>query len=337
MTQLDHSAAHPPHPAADARAVVAAPPRRGALGSLVELTKPGITRLVTVTSAVGFAMAWMVSRGGAGGAGLTGWALTWLALATVVGTALSSAGAGALNEWWERERDARMRRTRGRPIPDGRLTPSQGLAAGLLLSALGVGLLLALVNWAAAAVSLATILSYIVVYTPLKPVTPLATLVGAIPGALPPLIGWAGGWHAGGGQEAWHGLDHAGGWSIVMLMVVWQIPHFLAIAWMYREDYALGGHRVLPVVDESGVRTAWTALLWALTLLPVSLFPVAAMRDRLGWVYVVLALALGSLMLAAAARLASTRSSADARRLFFASIVYLPLVLAAMVADAALA
>lgn len=335
MTQLDHAVATAPNPAGGARASAAA--RRGTAGSLLELTKPGITRMVTVTSAVGFAMAWMTSRGVGGSPGLSGWGLLWLALATVVGTALSSAGAGALNEWWERERDSRMRRTRTRPIPDGRLTAGQGLAAGLLLSALGVGLLLALVNWAAAAVSLATILSYIVVYTPLKPVTPLATLVGAIPGALPPLIGWTAAWGAGGAPDAWHGLGQAGGWSVVLLMVVWQIPHFLAIAWMYREDYALGGHRVLPVVDESGVRTAWTALLWSLTLLPVSLFPVVAMPGSLGWVYVGLALALGALMLGAAARLARTRSNGDARRLFFASIVYLPLTLAAMVADAALA
>lgn len=336
MSALDH---HSPPIVQPTVTPARAARRPGTLASLVELTKPGITRLVTITAAVGFAMAWMISRHAApADSKVEPWSLLWLGLATILGTVLSSAGAGALNEWWERDRDARMRRTRGRPIPDGRLTPGQGLAAGLTLCVAGTALLFFAVNWAAAAISLATILSYIVVYTPLKPVTPLATLVGAIPGALPPLIGWAGGWQGAPGAEplAAHGLTHPGGWSIVLLMCVWQIPHFLAIAWMYRDDYALGGHRVLPVVDVEGSAAARAALLWAGMLVPVSLLPVAVMRERLGWIAVVAALGLGAWMVLAAARLLRTRSERDARKLFFTSIIHLPLVLGALVADAAL-
>lgn len=294
---------------------------------LLELTKPRITRLVTITTAMGFGMA---ASPRMRGAGVDEWLASLALLAvTCLGTALSASGASALNEWWERDRDRLMHRTVNRPLPARRMSPRTAFALGAALCIAGVAVLGAAVNWAAALVSAATIASYVLVYTPLKPVTPLSTLVGAAPGALPPLIGWA-----AASAGPWHGLTQPGGWAMVAIMAVWQVPHFLAIAWMHREDYARGGHRVLPVLDESGTRTAWITLLWAVTLLPVSLFPVGAMPDRLGWPYGAAALALGLAFLWPAVRLAQRRTRADARALFIASIVYLPLLFAAMVADA---
>lgn len=298
-----------------------------------ELTKPRITKLVVVTTMVGFAMGAMVfGQGGLAGRSML--PLAVLAAATALGTALCSSGAAALNEWLERVRDGAMRRTADRPIPAGRVAPRTGLFVGLALSALGVLVLLTLANWAAALVALATILSYVVVYTPLKPVTPLATIVGAAPGALPPLIGWTAAWQGGA-----FGLSHPGGWSIVALMTVWQIPHFLALAWKYREDYARGGHRVLPVVDPSGTSTAATAVLWSAALIPVSLAAALAMRwpggaGLLGWPYALAAVTLGGGMLWASIRFARRRDDRSAALLFFGSIAYLPLLLIAMVGDA---
>ncbi|MGP1310611.1 MAG: heme o synthase [Phycisphaerales bacterium] len=300
---------------------------------LAELTKPRITKLVVVTTMVGFAMGAMVFGQG-GIAGRSAGTLAALAIATALGTALCSSGAAALNEWLERVRDAAMRRTANRPIPAGRLSASTGLLVGLACSALGLVILAAFANWASALVALATIVSYVVIYTPLKPVTPLAAIVGAAPGAVPPLIGWAGAWQGGA-----FGLDHPGGWSIVAIMTVWQIPHFLALAWKYREDYALGGHRVLPVVDPSGASTAFTTVVWSAALIPVSLAAVLAMRWRggeglLGWPYAVAAVLLGGVMLAGAIRFAVRRDDRSAALLFFGSIAYLPLLLIAMVGDA---
>jgi protoheme IX farnesyltransferase len=297
------------------------------LADFVQLTKPGVTRMVTITAAVGFGMGWIAGDGADRGP------LALLAVATVIGTALAASGAAALNEWWERDRDALMQRTADRPIPAGRLSAGHGLAAGLALSVAGVAVLWAFANWAAAAVALATIVSYVAVYTPLKPVTPLATLVGAIPGALPPLIGWTAASSAG--PRGLYGLDAPGGWGLFLLIAVWQIPHFLAIAWMYREDYARGGYKTLPVVDEDGMRTGATALMWSVALAPASLFPMAAMPGRLGWGYVIPATVLAAGFVGMAWRLAVRRTTGAARGLFFASIIYLPLALAAMVADAA--
>lgn len=340
MTRLEAPTAPSIPAAAPVRATA---PARPSARVFLELTKPGITRMVAITVGVGFGLGWIVSRDARPGAPPADPATDALrCFFTLLGASLASAGAGALNEWWERDLDARMRRTAGRPIPSGRLSARQALLTGALCAAAGVGLLFVLVNAAAAALAAATIASYILVYTPLKPRTTLSTLVGSVPGALPPLIGWAGGWSAAAGSTgaAWNsGFDsllHAGGWSLFFLLAVWQVPHFLAIAWMHREDYARAGHRVLPVVDPSGVRTAWTCLLWTLLLIPVSLFPIAAMRAQLGALSAGVAFAFGLVFLAAAAALARSRSRAAARRLFFASILYLPLVMAALVADAAL-
>jgi len=303
------------------------------LADVSELTKPRITRLVTITSAVGFAM-------GAMTIGRVSTDLLWVAIVTMLGTALCSSGASALNEWIERDRDSRMHRTAGRPIPAGRLRPRHGLLIGASLSALGVLALWSLVNWASAAVALATIVSYVWVYTPLKPHTTLATVIGAAPGALPPLIGWTAAFgtvaRSADAPLPWHGLDHPGGWAIFFLMFVWQIPHFLAIAWRHREDYARGGHRVLPVIDPSGARTVQATLIWTGALIPASLGVVWAMPQLLGWAYTATAILLGAWFFRAAWRFAATRADADARRLFIVSVIYLPLVMGAMVVDAAL-
>lgn len=302
--------------------------------SLVELTKPGITRLVTITSAVGFAMA-ALSR-------LAVAPVSWASLAiagagAIVGTVLSAAGANALNEWWERGLDARMPRTRRRPLPEGRITPGLAAAFGSLLCIAGCALLWAVCGLAPALVSAATILSYLLIYTPLKPVTPLATLIGAVPGALPPLIGWSAGILAGtglsGSEALAASLSGAGGWALFTLMFVWQIPHFLAIAWMYREDYAAGGYRVLPVVEPDGATTSAVVLLWTFTLMVAMVGPALVMPDLVGVIYLGVATLTGVPFCIAAVRLARRRTRDLAKRVFIASVVQLPLVLGALVLD----
>ncbi|TVQ32857.1 MAG: protoheme IX farnesyltransferase [Phycisphaeraceae bacterium] len=298
---------------------------RASMRDAMELTKPRITKMVLVTTAVGFTLAAMSRSWGA-------LELFLVVVFCMVGTALSASGANALNQWMERSRDADMPRTSGRPLPAARMTPGVGLLIGALCSITGVAMLWLFVNPAAAMVSLVTIVTYLLLYTPMKPVTPLATLVGAVPGALPPLIGWAAAQPTH--EAAWASLAQPAGWSLFFIMLVWQIPHFLAIAWMYRGDYALGGYRVLPVVDPSGERTAAATLLWALALLPISLAPIHFMPASLGWGYAVIAVGAGAYFGYTALRFAMTRSDAHARRVFFASIIYLPLTLVAMVVDA---
>ena len=298
---------------------------RSAVRAVWELTKPGITRMVLVTTAVGFALAALARS----------WALPDLLLtlaACLGGTAFASAGANALNMWMERDRDALMHRTAGRPIPSGRLSPNAALAVGILCSVLGPSILCAWATPASAVVAFATIVSYVCIYTPLKPVTPLSTIVGAVPGALPPLIGFAAAYPA---LSSFSALTAPAGWTIVALMAAWQIPHFLAIAWMYKDDYAKGGHRVLAAEDPAGVRTARYALTWIAVLVPVSLLPIIAMPDRLGLASAAAAIALGSIFAWSAVRFAQDRSRPRAVRMFLASIAYLPLVLIAMVAEAA--
>jgi protoheme IX farnesyltransferase len=297
------------------------------VGALVETTKPRITRLVTVTSGVGFALAALSQR----------WELGQLVLAgagAVVGTSLSAAGANSLNQWMERERDARMPRTMSRPLPEGRLKPGAVAGLGVALGAAGVAVLWVACGAVPAAVSLATILLYLLVYTPLKPVTPWATVVGAVPGALPPLIGWTASRAADGvGIES---LREIGPWAIFAIMFVWQIPHFLAIAWMYRDDYAAGGYRVLPVVDPSGRRTARSIVLWSLVLIPATVAPalMREMKSAPASLYAIIAGLLGVGFFLLSLRLVRTRERADARKAFIASIVHMPLVLMLLVAFA---
>jgi protoheme IX farnesyltransferase len=312
-------------------AVAAAQPigARETWRAIKELTKPRITRLVTITSGVGFVM---------GAVARPEWFTLDLLIAAVgalAGTALSSAGASALNQWLERDRDALMPRTCDRPLPRNKVTPATALGVGILLCIAGVTTLLLLAGPAAASVSLATILLYVLLYTPLKPVTTVATIIGAVPGALPPLIGWcAATADLSAAPFAPLTLAGGGGWSLFLLMFVWQIPHTLAIAWMYREDYAKGGYRILPLADPTGMRTAWIILLWAAAQIPATLSPSLAMPGRLGYVYPAFAIMSGFAYFYLCALLARDHTRANARRVFLASIMHLPLLLVIMVADA---
>lgn len=297
------------------------------MSAALELSKPGIVKMVTMSGGVGFVMA-------AVGHEWSAPTLAVRALGCLLGTALSAAGANALNQVIEAQRDGMMKRTRHRPVPSRRMGELGAMSLGVALCVAGLGVLCVMCNAWSSLVSAVTIATYLFWYTPLKPVTPLATIVGALPGALPPLIGWAAA--SGDGATAWGGLLEAGGWSIFAIMFVWQVPHFLAIAWKYRDDYALGGHRVLPVVDPSGASTGRAAVVWSAALVPISLVPIRLMPDRLGVAYGVVALAAAAGMIVQSVKLARERSDASARGLFWASIVYLPVVLLAMVLDACL-
>ncbi|MBZ0172807.1 MAG: heme o synthase [Phycisphaerales bacterium] len=294
------------------------------LAALIESGKPGITKMVTITAGVGFLLAAL---------GRSGWAFQNLALAAVgaiVGTALASAGANALNMWYEADTDAKMRRTRNRPIPTGRLTRKQTVKTGVLLSIVGVLITLVFAGTAAALVCLLCVVSYVLLYTPMKTRTVWNTLLGTIPGALPPMIGAAAA-TPGFGHER---LFSPVGWSLVALMVVWQIPHFLAIAWLYRDDYERGGHRMLPIIDRSGRLTSAVVVGTALLLIPATVLPVYAAPHMLGVVTLVAAIATGLAYLALCVRLALKRDDKAAKLVFFASIIHLPVLLIVMVAEA---
>jgi protoheme IX farnesyltransferase len=272
----------------------------------ISLTKPRLVVLVLVTVAVGFLI------GARDGDRPT--ALLSLA-ATLVGTALVAGGAGALNQWIERERDARMRRTANRALPSGRLAPSEAAICGGLLVAAGTAVLLAGANLLAATVALVTFVLYVFVYTPLKPITSLNTVIGAIPGALPPVIGW-------GAATGRLGVE---AWVLFLIVFLWQFPHFLAIAWIYRDDYERAGFRMLTAGDSGGTLTGCQAVSYALALLPVGLLP--ATLGLAGPVYFAGALLLGLLYVLEAARFWFEASDHRARRLLRASFVYLPAVL----------
>jgi protoheme IX farnesyltransferase len=273
------------------------------------LGKARITALVLVTTASGYVL------GARGDIDLARLALT------LVGTALASAGAAALNQVVERRADALMRRTASRPVAAGRIAPGVALAFGVVLSAAGVATLALAVNLLTAALGLATIVLYLAAYTPLKRRTALNTLVGAIPGAIPPVMGWT----------AVTGSVDAGAWALFAILYLWQLPHFLAIAWMYREDYARAGFPMLPVVDPGGESTARQVALATLALVPVSLVP--TVLGLTGAVYFFGALALGMGFAACGLALALRRGRGAARRLLFASVTYLPILLVLMVLD----
>ena len=244
-----------------------------------------------------------------------------LLIHTLLGTLLVSSGASTLNQYVERRFDAQMRRTARRPLADGRLEPSSVLWFGILLSFVGGMYLAVAVNATASLIALFTLASYLEVYTPLKRKTPLCTLVGAFPGAMPPLIGWA----AASGKLSFEA------WVLYLILFLWQFPHFMAIAWMYREDYARAGYLVLPRGEQSGRFMSCQAFMASLALIPVSLIP--AIIGRAGLVYFVAACTLGSGFFYYSVRLASQRSNAAARRLLMASIIYLPLLFLLMVVD----
>lgn len=295
------------------------------LPALIETTKPGITRLVTMTSLAGFVLAALTRT----------WALSDLVVTLVacaVGTALSAAGANTLNQWMEQARDARMARTQGRPLPTQRVKHSHVLWFGTALCVAGLAVLWPLCGFVPMLVSLACIVSYLAIYTPMKPASPLATFVGALPGALPPMIGSA----AASTAIGWGVLREPAGYALFTLMFVWQIPHFLAIAWMYRDDYAKGGYAVLPVVDSTGAGTAWTMALWTAALLPATILPAVLLPDLLGAPYVATALLTGALFGVLAVRLLLDKTRDRARQLFFGSIIHLPVLLTVMMGEALL-
>lgn len=245
------------------------------------------------------------------------------ALATLIGTTLAAAGALSLNQWWERRADALMQRTQGRPLPQGLVTPDTALGWSTALSALGVGLLALAVNFSAAVIAALTILLYGLVYTPLKRRTRWATELGAVSGALPPLLG-----NAAAGD-----LWAAPGTALAALLLCWQMPHFFAIGWRHRADYRAAGFKLLPAIDATGQKTAAWSLCYAALLVPVSLAP--WMLGHLGVIYGATAAVTGGLFFACAWRFktASGNRDASARRLFFASIIYLPVVIIALAID----
>ncbi|HEV8348234.1 MAG TPA: heme o synthase [Vicinamibacterales bacterium] len=284
-------------------------PRRmpALLADYVALTKPRLNLLVVATSAAGY---YLGAPSGPAAVPMT---------VAVLGTALVAGGAAVLNQLYERDTDAMMRRTRLRPLPDGRVAPADARAFGFALSAIGLILLAARANLLAAALALATLAIYLVVYTPMKRRTPVATLVGAVPGALPPLIGWT----------ASHGSVSAGGAALFAIVFLWQIPHFMAIAWLYRDDYGNAGFPMLPVIEPEGRRAGRQAVIYAAALVPVTLVP--AIVGVSGLIYAAVALVMGIALLWLAIRFATTRSDRSARALFFGSIVYLPLLWIAMI------
>jgi protoheme IX farnesyltransferase len=290
-------------PQARAASMVAAADFGGRLAAYLALTKPRIGIMVLVTVATGFLLG---ARAAAPPSAL---------VLTMLGTGLVAGGASAWNQYLERARDQKMRRTASRPLPSGRLAPIEAAVFGSVLTVAGLAVLALEVNGISAAVALVTFVLYVVVYTPLKPLTTLNTAVGAIPGALPPVIGWV----AATGQLG------AEAWALFLIVFLWQFPHFLAIAWIYRDDYARAGYKMLPNVDPQGAITGRQAAGHALALIPAGLLP--AVLGLAGTVYFAGALMLGLGYLYYAVRFWSDVSDLSARRLLRASFVYLPAIL----------
>jgi len=291
-------------------AISAVPVAEKSLASVLsELFKLRLTTLVLLTTLVGFYL------------GTLGPVSYGLMISTILGTALLAAGASALNQLLESGYDAKMRRTQDRPLPSGRLTAEAVLVIGGVCAGAGLVWLALTVNLLTALLGAITLGSYVFVYTPLKRLTTLNTAVGAIPGALPPLMGWT----------AARGEISAEGWSLFAILCFWQLPHFLAIAWMYRDEYAKAGFVMLPVVDATGERTGRQAFCHTLGLLPVSLSPF--LFKLVGPIYLCGALLLGVAFMWCAFQFARQRTMGRARALFYASILYLPLLLGLMVFD----
>lgn len=274
-----------------------------------ELTKPRITFLIVLTAAAGFALA-------------TKGRIDYLRLVTaMVGVGLLSSGIATLNQYLERDLDALMRRTADRPLPAGKLLSWEALVFGVGLTVLAEVYLAVLVNPLTALLGLTVVAGYLFAYTPLKTKTSLSTLVGAFPGAVPPLIGWT----------AARGELSLEAWVLFAILFLWQFPHFLAIAWMYREDYARAGILMLPVVEPDGRITGQQIVIYTLMLLPVSLLPTALGIS--GKVYFFGAIILGLLFLYSSVRAAFSHSRQEARRLLLASVIYLPLLFILMVVN----
>lgn len=282
---------------------------RARLVDFYELTKPRMNFLVVVTTMVGFYMA----------ADVIPWALL---LHTLLGTTLTAASASVFNQLIERDYDALMPRTRNRPLPGGRVTPAESALWAVLLGILGVLWLAMFVNLLTAGLGLFTLLSYVLIYTPMKRTTSLCTIVGAVPGAIPPVMGWT----------AYYNALSAEALALFTILFIWQMPHFLAIAVLYKKDYEQGGYKMLPVIDDAELSmTTRQVIVYLLAMIPVALSPV--WFNMAGSLYFAAALVLTLGFIYYGIQLARTRTRADARRLFFASIIYLPLLLAFLMFD----
>ena len=276
---------------------------------IADLTKARLTALVLLTTLVGFYIGWR---------GPMNFVLMFHLLA---GTALLASGASALNQLLEREYDAKMRRTQNRPLPSGRLQPATVMIFGGVVATAGLIYLALAVNLITSVIGAVTFVSYLFIYTPLKRVTWLNTAIGAVPGALPPMMGWT----------AARGELSGEGWALFAILAFWQIPHFMAIAWIYRDEYARAGFKMLPVVDPDGLRTGQQTVSHTLALCIVSLCPV--LFHMAGSFYLAGALILGAGYLWCAVQFSRQLTLVRARQLFLASIIYLPLLLAVMVWD----
>jgi protoheme IX farnesyltransferase len=274
-----------------------------------ELTKPRMNFLVVVTTVVGFYMASVTN---------TNWLLLFN---TIFGTALTAAAAAVLNQLMERRIDALMPRTRNRPLPAGRVSPREAAIYGLSLGVIGVGYLAILVNPLTAALGAFTLLSYLFIYTPMKRVSSLNTIIGAVPGAIPPMMGFT----------AVENALSPGAWVLFAILFLWQMPHFLAIASIYRDDYAAGGFKMLPVVDHELSMTCRMIIFYTLALIPITLLGTVLKIAGVGYLIVAALMGLGFLWFGI--RMWQSRNRSAARQLFFASIIYLPLLLAAMMID----
>lgn len=281
------------------------------LRDYISLTKPRLNSLALFTTLAGFYL---------GEKGSFHWGL---ALAAIFGTTLVAGGCGALNQWFEIDADRKMNRTKKRPLPAGRLREDRAFWYGLGLSTAGLLVLFLFVNTLTAFLGAAALFSYLVLYTPLKKYTSLCTVVGAIPGAIPPMMGWAAAQNQVGAE----------GWSLFAILFFWQMPHFLAIGWMYREDYARAGYPMLAVVDKKGTVTGLMSVAYAFALWPVSLLP--SVLHMTGLAYFWVAFALSLFFLIYAGFLAWHRNLYYARGLFWLSITYLPLLFIVMVLDKA--
>jgi heme o synthase len=281
----------------------------GLMKHYIALTKPRITWLILMSTGMGYYF------------GLTGVLNVWALFHAILGTGLIASGTAALNQWYERDADARMRRTDRRPLPSGQLQPRGALLFGAGLSVLGLLELGFAVNWLSAGLGLFTLVTYLGVYTPLKQISPVSTTLGAIPGAMPPLIGFA----------AASGTLTAEAWVLYAILFLWQFPHFYAIAWMYREDYERAGIKMLPVVEPDGESTVRQMLLFSILLIPVSLVP--RYLEMTGNFYVAGTLVAGVAFVAACVRMSKDRTILKARSVLLVSVIYLPVLYGLLLLD----
>jgi heme o synthase len=299
----------PSHADAPLGAVGERPATRTRGSDFLALTKPRLNFLVLLTTAAAYRL------------GVDGGSSPLALVHTLVGTGLVAGGASALNQVWERESDKLMRRTRGRPLPDSRMDPSHARLFGWTLSLLGLTQLAVFVNVLTATVALATLASYVWFYTPLKFLTSLSTIAGALPGALPAMIGWT---------AATNSVSREG-WILFGIVFMWQMPHFLAIAWMYRDEYARAGIPLLPVIEPDGRSTGRQAVLYTAGLVPLTLLP--TLVGLASPYYLAGAVVLGAILMVLSLEFAFTRSTDAARRLFLGSILYLPILWGLLVWD----